>query len=186
MKSRLLLGPFAEVHKTSENLLRFTVPKDLRERIREPALKDGLTVSPEKIYRAYKGNRGIWLVVEFEKGYDLYKHFKLMEREKYARRAPRLVIEVCPECGEELVQGLCLECGTEVEKPKRLEVWRDPWAKEVVVGPLAKIENEGGALTLHFGSEQLKIPKELLHETLISLVKRGNEIYARLLTTEKL
>ena len=165
--------------------MKFTVPGDLRVRVREPVLRKGLTISPEKIYRAYKSRRGIWLLIEFERGYDLYKHFKLKEREKYARRVPRLVIEVCPECGEEIVQGFCLECGTEVEKVKYLEVWRDPWAKEVVVGPLAKIEDEGGALVIHFGSEQLKIPKILLHETLISLVKRGDSIYAKLLTLEK-
>jgi len=64
-----------------------------------------------------------------------------------ARRIPGLVIRVCPKCGEK------------VERVRYLEVWRDPMAREVVVGPLAKIEDEGGALTIHLGSEWLKIPK---------------------------
>jgi len=57
-------------------------------------------------------------------------------------------------------------------------------AKEVVVGPLAKIEDEGGALIIHLGSGQLKIPKIFLHEILISLVKRADGIYAKLLAFE--
>ena len=184
MRSRLLIGPFAEVHRASESLLKFTVPRDLRERVREPALRDGLKISPDKIYRAYKGRRGIWLIIEFERGYDLYKHFKLAERERYARRIPRLVIGVCPRCGEEVVQGLCLECNMEVERVRYLEVWRDPLAREVIVGPLAKIEEEGSVLIIHLGSERLKIPKTLLHETLVSLVKRADGIYAKLLAFE--
>jgi len=184
VRSRLLLGPFAKVHKSSESLLSFIVPKDLRDKIREPTLREGLKLSPDKIYRAYKGRRGLWLVVEFEKGYDLYKHFKLAEREIYARRVPRLVVEVCPKCGEEVVEGFCLECSTEVEKVNPLEVWRDPWAREVIVGPLSKIEEEDGFLVIYLGSEQLRIPKIILHETIISLIKRGDGVYAKLLTFE--
>jgi len=78
MRSRMLIGPFAGVHRASGNPLKFTVPRDLRGRVREPALRDGLRISPEKIARAYKdGLSKYWILVEYERGYDLYKHFRL-------------------------------------------------------------------------------------------------------------
>lgn len=184
MNSKVMLGPFSKVYREPElRLLRFMVPETLRYRIVEPALRGGLKISPEKIIRAYKNIHGrLWILVEFERGYDLYKHFKLSSRDKYARRIPRIVVEACPKprCGEDLVDRFCPDCLEEVERPKYLEVWRDSEAVEEIM-LLEKIEIGRDYVALLIAKEWIKIPRQLLHEHVVSLVKRSDGTYIKYL-----
>ena len=75
------------------------------------------------------------------RGYDLYKHFRLAPM-RDAWRIPRITVEVCPACGEDVVEGVCLECGERVEKPRHLEVWRDREAVEELI-PVTGIRRGG-------------------------------------------
>gem|GEM_PF-1112559 len=180
VKSKLLLGPFNKVYRDSD-FLRFIVPEHLRSSIVEHSLKNGLKISPENILRAYKNQYGyFWIIVGFDKGYDLYKHFKLSDRDRHARRIPRIVVEICPRCGEDLVNGSCLECG-EV-KPKYLEVWRDPEAIEKIL-PLKKFEKIGNSYVLDVG-HRIEIPKQFIHEFIVSLVRKIDGLYVKMLTLD--
>ncbi|MEM0049520.1 MAG: hypothetical protein QXW39_03175 [Candidatus Bathyarchaeia archaeon] len=179
MKSKLLLGPFNKVYRDS-GLLRFIVPDHLRSSIVEHSLKNGLKISPDKIFKAYKNQYGyFWIIVEFDKGYDLYKHFKLSDRDRHARRIPRIVVEACPRCGEDLVDGSCLECG-EV-KPRYLEVWRDPEALEELIGPVEKVEKSREKISFLVGESWIDVPRTFLHEYIVSMVKIEDKIYVKYL-----
>ncbi len=94
-----MLGPFDDVYRQG-SLLFLKVPEEYRGRVLEESLKPGLKISPDRISRAYKDKLGRhWILVEYEKGYDFFKHFKLAPKEKYAWRIPRITVEVCPRCG---------------------------------------------------------------------------------------
>ena len=155
-------------------------PRPYVDKISERALRGALKLPPEKIVRAYKNRSGqYWILVEFERGYDLYKHFKLKERDRYAVRLPRIVLDVCPNCGGDIVEGICVECGREVERPKRVEVWRDRFAEEEVVGPINSVEEDFHALTFKTSEDEIRIPRHVVKEFVISLVKRVDGVYLR-------
>lgn len=166
---RVLLGPFSNVYREG-NLLFFKVPEDCRDRILEESLKPGLKISPEKIVRAYKSRLGrYWILVRYERGYDLYKHFRLAPRDRYAWRIPRITVEACPRCGEDIVEGVCLECSEKIEKPKHLEVWRDREAVEELI-PIHSIKEDPSKLTILSRGVELKIPRQIIHEKIVSIV----------------
>jgi len=177
---RILLGPFSGVYRRG-SLLFFKTPEEYRDRVLENSLKPGLAISPDKIARAYKDRLGrYWILVEYAKGYDLYKHFRLAYKDRYAWRIPRITVEICPACGEDVVEGVCLECGEEIEKPRYLEVWRDPEAFEKLI-PLQNVMKNSLGLKMMSGGMELKIPKQILHERIVSIVKSGNALYVKLL-----
>ena len=179
MEKKILLGPFDNVYREGE-LLRFTVPRMFRERVAENVLKTGLKISPRKILRAYKNAYGyFWILVGFERGYDLLKHFKFSDRDKYARRIPRIVVEVCPECGEDLIERVCVNCG-DVEKPKYLEVWRDPEAREELL-QIIKISKSCDSIILDTSSGRISIPRSMLHEFVASIVRKASDLYVKVL-----
>ena len=178
MEKRILLGPFSGVYRDGE-LLCFTVPRMFRDRVAENVLKSGLKISPRKILRAYKNAYGyFWIIVGFEKGYDLLKHFKFSDRDRYARRIPRIVVEACPECGEDLVEGVCVNCG-EVEKPRYLEVWRDPEAVEKLLRIIRVSKNHN--VILYASSGAISIPRHILHEKVVSIARRMDGLYVKVL-----
>jgi hypothetical protein len=177
---RILLGPFSDVYRHG-NLLFFKASEEYRSRILEESLKTGLKISPDRIARAYKDKLyRYWILVEYERGYDLYKHFKLAPRDKNAWRIPRITVEACPRCGEDVVEGVCLECDENVERPRQLEVWRDPEAVEELI-PITGIKRRGENLTIESETSLLEIPKELIHEKIVSIVRRRGSIYVKLL-----
>jgi len=156
---RILLGPFSDVYRRG-GLLFFKAPEEYRARILEGPLKPGLTVSPDRIVRAYKdGLCRYWILVEYERGYDLYKHFRLASM-RGAWRVPRITVEACPICGEDLVDGYCLECGEGVERPKHVEVWRDPEAREELMPLLAASRDQAG-LTIRSRNLKKRIERKL-------------------------
>ncbi|MEM2216645.1 MAG: hypothetical protein QXP57_08805 [Nitrososphaerota archaeon] len=179
MKSKLLLGPFNKVYRDLE-LLRFIVPEHVRSSIVEHSLRNGLKISPERILRAYKNSYGyFWIIIGFNRGYDLYKHFKLSDRDRHARRIPRIVVEICPKCEEDLVDGSCLECG-EV-RPKYLEVWRDPEALEELIGPVEEVKKNREKISLLVRGDWIDIPRTFLHEYVVSIVKIEDKVYVKYL-----
>ncbi|MCL7386985.1 MAG: hypothetical protein LZ166_05620 [Thaumarchaeota archaeon] len=176
---RILLGPFSDVYRRG-NLLFFKTPEEYRDRVLEDSLKPGLAISPGRIMRAYKDRLGrYWILVEYVRGYDLYKHFRLAPM-RDAWRIPRITVEVCPACGEDVVEGVCLECGERVEKPRHLEVWRDREAVEELI-PVTGIRRGVESLVIESETGQLEIPKGLIHERMLSIVRRGGLIYIKLL-----
>jgi len=177
---RILLGPFSDVYRRG-NLLFFKVPEEYRDRILEDPLKPGLAISPDKIIRAYKDRLcRYWILVEYEKGYDLYKHFRLAPKDKHAWRMPRITVEICSACGEDVIEGMCLECGEKVEKPRHLEVWRDPEAVEELI-PVISIKRGRESLIIESETSQLEIPREIIHEKILSIVRKGGSIHIKLL-----
>jgi len=83
---RILLGPFRDVYRHG-NLLFFKAPEEYRSRVLEESLKPGLKISPDRIAKGYKDKLyRYWILVDYERGYDLYKHFKLAPRDKNAWR----------------------------------------------------------------------------------------------------
>ena len=176
---RILLGPFSGVYRRG-GLLFFRTPEEYRDRILEEPLRPGLAISPDRIARAYKDGLGrYWILVEYARGYDLYKHFRLAPM-RNAWRIPRITVEACPACGEDVVDGRCPECGEGVERPRHLEVWRDPEAVEELV-PVQDVESGPAGLAVRSGEGVLRIPRPLIHEALVSMVRRGDALYARLL-----
>jgi len=179
-KKRIMLGPFSNVYRQG-NLLFFKVPEECRDRILEESLKTGLKISPDRIARAYKDKLyRYWILVEYERGYDLYKHFKLAPKDKNAWRMPRITVEVCPRCGEDIVGGVCLECGENVERPRHIEVWRDPEAVEELI-PVVSIRRGRENITIQSRTSLFEIPREILHEKIVSIVRRNGSIYVKLL-----
>jgi len=177
---RILLGPFGDVYRRG-SLLFFKTPEEYRDRVLENSLKPGLAISPGRIMRAYKDRLGkYWILVEYAKGYDLYKHFRLAYKDRYAWRIPRITVEICPACGEDVVEGVCLECGEKIEKPKHLEVWRDPEAVEELI-PVTSIRKGHERFTIESEVSQLEIPKEIIHERIVSIVGKNGSIYVKLL-----
>jgi hypothetical protein len=177
---RILLGPFSDVYRHG-NLLFFKALEEYRDRILEKSLKPGLKISPDRIARAYKDKLyRYWILVEYERGYDLYKHFKLAPRDKNAWRIPRITVEVCPRCGEDVVDGVCLECGEKVERPRHIEVWRDPEAIEELI-PVVSIRRGREEITIQSRTSLFKIPREMVHEKIVSIVRRNRSIYIKLL-----
>jgi hypothetical protein len=114
------------------------------------------------------------------RGYDLYKHFKLAPRDKNAWRIPRITVEVCPRCREDIVDGVCLECGENVERSGHLEVWRGPEAIEELI-PVVSIRRGREEITIQSGTSLFKIPREMVHEKIVSIVRRNRSIYVKLL-----
>jgi len=177
---RILLGPFSGVYRHG-NLLFFKASEEYRSRILEESLKSGLKISPDRIARAYKDKLcRYWILVDYEKGYDLYKHFKLAPRDKNAWRIPRITVEVCPRCREDVVDGVCLECGENVERPRHIEVWRDPEAIEELI-PVVSIKRRRQNITIESQTSLIEIPKEIIHEKTVSIVRRNRSIYIKLL-----
>ena len=175
-----MLGPFEDVYRHGR-LLLFRVPQEYRGKVLEESLKEGLKISAERIARAYKDKLGrYWILVEYERGYDLYKHFRLAPKEKYAWRIPRITVEACSRCGEDIVGGVCLECGEKVEKPRHIEVWRDREAVKELI-PIQDIVESSSGLTILSGEVELKVPRQIIHEKIVSIVRRGGEVYAKLL-----
>jgi hypothetical protein len=182
---RILLGPFSGVYRHG-NLLFFKASEEYRSRILEESLKSGLKISPDRIARAYKDKLcRYWILVEYERGYDLYKHFKLSPLDKNAWRIPRITVEVCPRCREDIVDGVCLECGENVEKPRHIEVWRDPEAIEELI-PVTRIKRGRENITLQSGTSLFKIPREIIHEKIASIVRKEESIYVKLLKIKQL
>lgn len=166
---KILLGPFSDVYRQG-SLLFLKVPGEYRGRVLEESLKPGLKISPDRIVRAYKDKLcRYWILVEYERGYDLYKHFRLAPRERHAWRIPRITVEVCPRCGEDIVEGVCLECSEKIEKPKHLEVWRDREAVEELI-PIHSIKEDPSRLTILSRGVELKIPRQIIHEKIVSIV----------------
>jgi hypothetical protein len=92
---RILLGPFSGVYRRG-GLLFFRTPEEYRDRILEEPLRPGLAISPDRIARAYKDGLGrYWILVEYVRGYDLYKHFRLAPM-RNAWRIPRITVEASP------------------------------------------------------------------------------------------
>jgi len=177
---RIMVGPFEDVYRDGD-LLFFKVSQQYRDRILEEPLKTGLKISPKRIARTYKDRLGrYWMLVEYEKGYDLYKHFRLAPRDRYAWRIPRITVEVCPRCGEDIVEGVCLECGEKVEKPRHMEVWRDPEAIEELI-PIQSITKSSSRLTILCGEEELRVPIQIIHEKIVSIIRSGDTIHIKLL-----
>jgi len=110
----------------------------------------------------------------------LYKHFRLAPRDRHAWRIPKITVGVCPRCGEDIVEGVCLECGGRVEKPRHLEVWRDPEAIEELI-PVLGVKKGRGNLTIESKTNLLKIPREIIHEKIVSIVRRNGSIHLKLL-----
>ena len=79
-----------------------------------------------------------------------------------------------------MVGGRCPECGEGVERPRHLEVWRDPEAVEELV-PVQDVESGPAGLAIRSGEGVLKVPRPLIHEVVASMVKRGDALYAKLL-----
>jgi len=174
-----MLGPFDDVYRQG-SLLFLKVPEEYRGRVLEESLKPGLKISPDRISRAYKDKLGRhWILVEYEKGYDFFKHFKLAPKEKYAWRIPRITVEVCPRCGGDIVEGVCLEYGEKIEKPRHIEVWRDGEAVEELI-PVVSIKRRRENLTIESENSLLEIPRQIIHEKIISIVRRG-VVHVRLL-----
>jgi len=145
------------------------------------SLKEDLKIPPERIIRAYKDKLyRYWILVEYEKGYDFYKHFRFAPRSMNAWRIPRITVEACPTCREDVVDRVCLECGEEVKKPRHIEVWRDPDAVEELI-PVTCINKRRESLTIESGDSQLEISKEIIHERIVSIVRRNKSIYVKLL-----
>lgn len=179
--SKLFLGPFIDVYRFKDRLLLFKPDPAYRSRIGEKVLEAGLKISPDKIVKAYKNYSGrMWIIVEFKRGYDLFKHFKLADRDKHAWRIPRIIVRVCPSCGGDVVENLCLDCGGEVEKPRHVEVWRDKEAYEKLI-PVEKLKKEGGRIVIDTGSGEVSIPKHILYEKVVSIVRSSGSIYVKLL-----
>jgi ribosomal protein L32 len=146
----------------------------------EESLKPGLKISPDRIARAYKDRLcRYWILVEYERGYDLYKHFKLAPLDKNAWRIPRITVEVCPRCGEDIVDGVCLECGEKIEKPKHIEVWRDPEAVEKMI-PVKNIRRGSEGYVIESDIGEVKIPRHILHEKIIAMVRSPRLVYVKL------
>jgi hypothetical protein len=185
LKKRIMLGPFSNVYRHG-NLLFFKAPEEYRSRVLEESLKTGLRISPDRMARAYKDRLyRYWILVDYERGYDLYKHFKLAPRDKNAWRIPRITVEVCPRCGEDVVDGVCLECGEKVERPRHIEVWRDPEAIEELI-PVTRIKRRSQNITLQSGTSLFKIPREIIHEKIASIVRKDESIYVKLLKIKQL
>ncbi len=181
MADRLVLGPFIKVYRLGQNLLLFKPDPEYIDKILEEHLKTGLKISPGKIFRAYKNGRGkLWVMVEFMRGYDFFKHFKLAPKDKYAWRIPRIVVEVCPSCGGDIVDRLCLDCGEAVDRPKYLEVWRDPEAVEELI-PVDRLEESSNGLMIVSGEGGIIIDRHIWHEKIISIVRKDESVYARIL-----
>jgi hypothetical protein len=179
LKKRIILGPFSDVYRHG-NLLFFKAPEEYRSRILEESLKPGLKISPDRIARAYKDKLcRYWILVEYERGYDLYKHFKLAPRDKNAWRIPRITVEVCPRCREDIVDGVCLECGEKVEKPKHIEVWRDLEAVEKTV-LVKSIKRDSESYTIESDIGEVKIPRHIIHEKIIAMVRSSHLAYVKL------
>ena len=179
-KKRIMLGPFSNVYRLG-NLLFFKASEECRDMILEESLKTGLKISPDRIAKAYKDKLyRYWILVEYERGYDLYKHFKLAPRDKNAWRIPRITVEVCPRCREDIVDGVCLECGENVERPGHLEVWRDPEAIEELI-PVVRIKRRRQNITIESQTSLIEIPKEIIHEKIVSILRRNELIHVKLL-----
>jgi len=175
-----MLGPFSNVYRHGR-LLFFKVPEGLRGRVLEESLKAGLKISPDRIARAYKDRLGrYWILVEYERGYDFFKHFRLAPRDRYAWRIPRITVEACPECGEDIVEGVCLECSEKAEKPRHIEVWRDREAVEELI-PIQDIIESPSGLTILSRGVELKVPRQIIHEKMVSVLMRGGVVYTKLL-----
>jgi ribosomal protein L32 len=184
-KKRIMLGPFSNVYRQG-NLLFFKASEEYRSRVLEESLKPGLKISPGRIAKAYKDKLyRYWILVDYERGYDLYKHFKLAPRDKNAWRIPRITVEVCPTCGEDIVERVCLECGEKVGRPRHIEVWRDPEAVEELI-PITGIKRRGENLTIESETSLLEIPKEIIHEKIVSIVRKDESIYVKLLKIKQL
>jgi len=185
LKKRIMLGPFSNVYRHG-NLLFFKAPEEYRSRVLEESLKPGLKISPDRIAKGYKDKLyRYWILVDYEREYDLYKHFKLAPRDKNAWRIPRITVKVCPRCGEDVVDGVCLECGEKVEKPRHIEVWRDPEAVEELI-PVTRIKRGRENITLQSGTSLFKIPREIIHEKIASIVRKDESIYVKLLKIKQL
>ena len=187
---RMLLGPFKSVSMEGE-LISLQVDPDYLDKVSESGVPFELKIHPRMVKRAYKappstrsGER-YWILVEFERGYDLYKHYRLANRAKYARRIPRLVAKVCPSCGACLIDGLCPSCGDEVEKPRYLEVWRDPHVREELFGPVKSAEKTASELVFRSSSGEFRVRREVLHESIVSIVKAGDGAYVKYLRIPK-
>jgi len=98
---------------------------------------------------------------------------------------PRITVKVCPRCGEDVVDGVCLECGENVEKPRHIEVWRDPEAVEELI-PVTRIKRGRENITLQSGRSLFKIPREIIHEKIVSIVRKDESIYVKLLKIKQL
>jgi hypothetical protein len=180
LKKRMMLGPFSDVYRHGK-LLFFKTPEEYRSRILEESLKPGLKISPDRIAKAYKDKLcRYWILVEYERGYDLYKHFKLAPRDKNAWRIPRITVEVCPRCREDIVDGVCLECGENVEKPKHVEVWRDLEAVEELI-QVSSIKRGLKGLVIQSENGLLEIPREIIHEKVIAVIRGPSSVSVRLL-----
>jgi len=114
------------------------------------------------------------------RGYDFFKHFKLAPRDRYAWRIPRITVEACPECGEDIVEGVCLECSEKAEKPRHIEVWRDREAIEELI-PIQDIIESPSGLTILSRGVELKVPRQIIHEKMVSVLMRGGVVYTKLL-----
>lgn len=174
----MILGPFTEIDREGGSL-RLVPDATYLDRIREYWFRSGLKISGDKILRAYADGRRYWIAIEFKKGYDLYKHLRLAEVAKHAKRIPRIVVEVCPKCGEGLVNGLCVNCG-EVEELRLVEVWRDPSAVEVKSGPFQGVVEEGGDVVF-VGRDSLRIPRWLVKYTVVSQRRDEEGVWLRIL-----
>jgi len=73
-----------------------------------------------------------------------------------------------------------LECGENVEKPKHVEVWRDLEAVEELI-QVSSIKRGRENITIQSGTSLFKIPREIIHEKIVSIVRRNRSIYVKLL-----
>ena len=73
-----------------------------------------------------------------------------------------------------------MECGEKVEKPRHLEVWRDPEAVEELI-PVISIKRGRESLIIESKTSQLEVPREIIHEKILSMVRKGGSIYIKLL-----
>jgi hypothetical protein len=78
------------------------------------------------------------------------------------------------------VEGVCLECGENVKRPRHIEVWRDPEAIEELI-PVTRIKRGRENITLQSGTSLFKIPREIIHEKIVSIVRKDESIYVKLL-----
>jgi hypothetical protein len=78
------------------------------------------------------------------------------------------------------VDGVCLECGENVERPRHIEVWRDPEAIEELI-PVVSIKRRRQNITIESQTSLIEIPKEIIHEKTVSIVRRNRSIYIKLL-----
>lgn len=199
---KMVLGPFLGF-VTKGSLIFFNVPGRLSDMIVEHAFRDGLLISPRIIKQAYKidvgytklsyrlsyreleywGSHLYWIRAEAERGYDLFKHFRLMKIHPKAVRIPRLIELRCKEHNTPLpTEGaFCAECNSNVAKPVKVEVWRDPAAREETLGPFKDVKRDNKYVNF-IGKKNFRIPKYAAKEIILTIVPSKYSFSVKILT----